>query len=88
MNITTRFLNCDPPVSGAGDTYEAAAFFNNPPRWWRSEHAARQPPTFLVLFDTLKGRLEAVLSGYQLLKEIPHTQVTEYSSCFNVGNVL
>ncbi|CAB3251140.1 unnamed protein product [Arctia plantaginis] len=77
MNITTRYLSCDPPLSQSGDTYEAAAFFNNPLRWWRAEYSARQTPTLLVLFDKLKGRIENVLNDYQLLLQIPHTQFPE-----------
>ncbi|XP_075981867.1 phosphatidylinositol glycan anchor biosynthesis class B [Anticarsia gemmatalis] len=76
-NISTRYLNCDPPFSKTGDTFEAEAFFNNPLRWWRQEYSSRQPPTLVVLFDKLRGRLETVLTGYQLIHEIPHTQFPE-----------
>ncbi|XP_028028265.1 GPI mannosyltransferase 3 [Bombyx mandarina] len=76
-NITTRYLHCEPPFNKPGETYESEAFFNNPLRWWRNEYSSRQTPTLVVLFDTLKGRVENILSGYRLLHEIPHTQFPE-----------
>ncbi|KAM3965996.1 phosphatidylinositol glycan anchor biosynthesis class B [Aphomia sociella] len=76
-NVTTRYLNCDPPINKVGETHEAEAFFNNPLRWWRMEYSTRQPPTLVVLFDKLKGRLENVLGGYKILHELPHTQFPE-----------
>lgn len=77
QNITARYLTCEPPLYKTDETYEAEAFFNNPLRWWRNEYATRQTPTLVVLFDKLKGRIENVLNGYQLLHEIPHTQLPE-----------
>ncbi|XP_059061700.1 hemicentin-2-like [Achroia grisella] len=77
INVTTRYLNCDPPIDKVGETYEAEAFFNNPLRWWRAEYAARATPTLLVMFDRLRGRLEAPLTGYKLLHQIQHTVFTE-----------
>ncbi|XP_028164837.1 GPI mannosyltransferase 3 isoform X6 [Ostrinia furnacalis] len=77
QNVTTRYLNCDPPFNKVGETYEAEYFFNNPQRWWRSEYAAKATPQFVVLFDTLKGRVENALQGYKQLYEIPHTQFPE-----------
>ncbi|CAK1589256.1 unnamed protein product [Parnassius mnemosyne] len=73
MNVTTRYLNCDPPTV-PGETYESEAFYNNPLRWWRNEYSARQTPTLIVMFDVLKGRVESLLQGYKLIHELPHTQ--------------
>ncbi|XP_013193470.2 GPI mannosyltransferase 3 [Amyelois transitella] len=75
VNVTTRYLNCDPPKPG--QTYESEAFFNNPASWWRKEYSTRQTPTLVVLFDKLKGRVENLLSGYKLVHEVPHTQFPE-----------
>ncbi|KAI8441124.1 hypothetical protein MSG28_009376 [Choristoneura fumiferana] len=77
VNITTRYLNCDPPIGKVGESYEAEAFFHNPQRWWRTEYASRQPPTFVVMFDVLKGRVESLLAGYRQIYELPHTQFPE-----------
>ncbi|KAF9802934.1 hypothetical protein SFRURICE_015531 [Spodoptera frugiperda] len=77
LNITTRYLSCEPPLNASGTTYEAEAFFNNPQRWWRQETTLRQAPDLLVLYDRLKGRIESILAGYNLLHEIPHTQFPE-----------
>lgn len=77
LNITTRYLSCEPPLNASGTTYEAETFFNNPQRWWRQETALRQAPDLLVLYDRLKGRIESILTGYNLLHEIPHTQFPE-----------
>ncbi|KAJ0172779.1 hypothetical protein K1T71_011918 [Dendrolimus kikuchii] len=77
MNVTTRYLNCDPPINKSGEVTEAEAFFNNPQRWWRNEYSTRQLPTVVVLFDRLKGRVENILGGYRLIQELPHTQFPE-----------
>ncbi|KAL0829598.1 hypothetical protein ABMA28_003106 [Loxostege sticticalis] len=77
VNVTTRYLNCDPPFNKIGETYEAEYFFNNPQRWWRNEYSAKATPSLVVLFDTLKGRVESALQGYTLLHQIPHTQFPE-----------
>ncbi|CAH0719265.1 unnamed protein product, partial [Brenthis ino] len=73
-NITTRYLSCEPTGAGAA---EAEAFYHNPQRWLRAEYSSRQPPTLLVLFDVLRGRVDDWLKGYQLLHELPHTQFPE-----------
>ncbi|XP_041969638.1 GPI mannosyltransferase 3 [Aricia agestis] len=73
-NVSTRYLSCDPPPPG--ETYESEVFFNNPNRWWAREFAVRQPPTLVVLFDVLRGRLDG-LRDYRLLHELPHTQFPE-----------
>nr|XP_026498291.1 GPI mannosyltransferase 3 [Vanessa tameamea]XP_026498292.1 GPI mannosyltransferase 3 [Vanessa tameamea]XP_026498293.1 GPI mannosyltransferase 3 [Vanessa tameamea] len=75
MNVSTRYLNCDPPA--ASHTYEAEAFYHNPQRWWRSVYATRQTPFLVVLFDVLQGRVEDLLKGYKLIHELPHTQYPE-----------
>lgn len=78
LNVTARYLTCEPPFNRPlGETYEAEAFFNNPQRWWKSEYSTRQPPTLVVLFDRLKGRIENILQSYRLIHEIPHTQFPE-----------
>lgn len=84
LNITTRYLHCEPPINGSASNYEAEAFFNNPQRWWRTEHASRQTPDLVVLFDRLRGRVESLLSGYKLIHEIPHTQFPEGEVSENV----
>ncbi|XP_049878711.1 GPI mannosyltransferase 3 [Pectinophora gossypiella] len=76
-NVTTRYLNCDPPLHKTGETHESEAFFNNPQRWWRQEYSTKQTPTLVVMFDLLKGRVENVLSGYKQIYEVPHTQFPE-----------
>ncbi|XP_052744510.1 hemicentin-1 [Bicyclus anynana] len=75
MNVTTRYLNCDPPLRG--ESTEQEAFYNNPQRWWRLEHSTRQTPSLVVLFDVLRGRVEELLKGYRLLHDLPHTQFPE-----------
>ncbi|KPJ19297.1 GPI mannosyltransferase 3 [Papilio machaon] len=75
LNITTRYLHCDPP--SPGETYESEAFYNNPQRWWRQEYSARQTPSLIVMFDVLRGRVENLLQGYKLIYEVPHTQYPE-----------
>ncbi|KAG6456284.1 hypothetical protein O3G_MSEX009646 [Manduca sexta] len=77
MNVSARYLNCDPPFNKPGEACEADAFFNNPQRWWRHEYAARQTPALVVLFDRLRGRVETLLQGYRPLHELPHTQFPE-----------
>lgn len=77
MNVTARYLSCD-PFNHPNATYEAEAFFNNPLRWWKTEYSTKQTPTLVVLFDKLRGRVENILSGYSLLHELPHTQVYHY----------
>ncbi|XP_021197863.3 GPI mannosyltransferase 3 [Helicoverpa armigera] len=84
LNITTRYLHCEPPINGSASNYEAEAFFNNPQRWWRTEHASRQTPDLVVLFDRLRGRVESLLTGYKLIHEIPHTQFPEGEVSENV----
>ncbi|CAH2251708.1 GPI mannosyltransferase 3 [Pararge aegeria] len=75
VNVTTRYLNCDPPAQG--EMYESEAFYNNPQRWWRLEYSTRQTPTLVVLFDVLKGRVEELLKDYRLIHTLPHTQFPE-----------
>ncbi|XP_045539565.1 GPI mannosyltransferase 3 [Papilio machaon] len=75
LNITTRYLHCDPP--SPGETYESEAFYNNPQRWWRQEYSARHTPSLIVMFDVLRGRVENLLQGYKLIYEVPHTQYPE-----------
>ncbi|XP_072945372.1 GPI mannosyltransferase 3 [Epargyreus clarus] len=77
INVTTRYLNCDPPIDKPGVVNEQDAFYNNPEAWWRKEHATRQLPTLVVLFDVLRGRVEHLLRDYKLLHEVPHTQFPE-----------
>ncbi|XP_052749671.1 GPI mannosyltransferase 3 [Galleria mellonella] len=77
INVTTRYLNCDPPIDKVGETHESEAFFNNPLRWWRAEYSTRATPTLLVMFDRLRGRLDAPLAAYTLLHQLPHTQFPE-----------
>ncbi|CAK1542737.1 unnamed protein product [Leptosia nina] len=71
-NVTARYLDCSPPPPGK--TYESETFFNNPQTWWSKEYSTKQPPTLIVLFDVLRGRVESLLERYQLLYELPHTQ--------------
>ncbi|CAH2088274.1 unnamed protein product [Euphydryas editha] len=73
-NVTARYLHCDPSPQ---QTYESEAFYHNPQRWWNSEYSTRQTPTLVVLFDVLRGRVENLLQGYELLHELPHTQYPE-----------
>ncbi|XP_053616346.1 GPI mannosyltransferase 3 [Plodia interpunctella] len=75
VNVSTRYLSCDPPARG--HTHEAETFFNNPQSWWRAQYSGRQPPALLVLFDKLRGRVDAILSGYRLIHQVPHTQFPE-----------
>lgn len=77
LNVSARYLNCDPPINKTGEITEAEAFFNNPQRWWRNEYSTKQLPTLVVLFDRLRGRVETLLSGYSLIHELPHTQFPE-----------
>ncbi|KAL4706419.1 hypothetical protein ACJJTC_010902 [Scirpophaga incertulas] len=77
INVTTRYLKCEPPLSRPYETTESEAFFNNPQRWWRMEYLNQATPNFVVLFDILKGRVENSLLGYRQLYEIPHTQFPE-----------
>ncbi|CAF4952602.1 unnamed protein product [Pieris macdunnoughi] len=72
-NVSVRHLDCSPPPPGR--TFEAEAFFNNPGAWWAKEYSARQPPTLLVMFDVLRGRVESLLENrYRPIGELPHTQ--------------
>ncbi|XP_050672932.1 GPI mannosyltransferase 3 [Leptidea sinapis] len=72
-NITTRYLHCEPTSANT----EAENFYNNPLSWWRSELARKQPYTLVVMFDVLRGRLETVLADYELLYDVPHTELPE-----------
>ncbi|XP_068623014.1 GPI mannosyltransferase 3 isoform X2 [Battus philenor] len=72
INVTTRYLNCDPPRV-PGESYESETFYNNPERWWKTEYAQKQTPNLVVLFDVLYGRVENLLKGYKLIHELPHS---------------
>ncbi|XP_045504981.1 GPI mannosyltransferase 3 [Colias croceus] len=72
MNITARFLDCSPPPTGF--TCESDTFYINPTQWWRQEYSDKQLPDFIVLFDVLRGRVESLLRGYQLMYQVPHSQ--------------
>ncbi|CAG9571634.1 unnamed protein product [Danaus chrysippus] len=71
-NVSTRTLDCSPPPEGR--TCESDAFFMNPNRWWSVEYAHKQTPSHIVLYDVLRGRVDSLLQGYDLIQRINHTQ--------------
>ena len=91
MNVTTRFLTCEPNLTGADDyTDEADRFYENPERWIRQEYPtllvsvegrpappARGSPTHLVMFDSLWRRLSPLLPTFTVCADVFHAHVTE-----------
>ena len=54
-NITTRFLHCEPNLSGSTNyTEEADQFYADPVKWLEANLQSSTKPTHLVMFDVLE----------------------------------
>ena len=90
VNVTARFLTCEPNLAGLPDyTDEADLFYQNPERWLRAEYPGLltsverpappggPPPSHLVMFDSLWRRLEPLVRGYRVCGDVFHAHVAE-----------
>lgn len=64
MNVTTRFLTCEPDFSGRTDYVdEADRFYKNPSVWLRTEYPPNGTlPTHIINFDSLIPSISDILS--------------------------
>lgn len=78
LNITTRFLHCDPDFSGNSEYMEESVkFYNNPMNWLEKEYPdpyTRKNPTHIICFDTLEPTINKFLKmrGYKKWIELYH----------------
>lgn len=74
-NMYTRFLGCEPNLSGQpGYTEEAERFYSDPATWLRHIH---DDPDMVVLFDTLEPEIGDYLSKFWLCESFKHTHFPE-----------
>lgn len=78
VNITTRFLRCDPNVIGAVNyVEEATKFYSNPTAWLDKEYPMSTKtdlPTHLICFDSLEPHISTFLAtrGYEKWLKLYH----------------
>ncbi|CAL1542889.1 unnamed protein product [Lymnaea stagnalis] len=82
LNVTMRFLTCEPNLLGHTNyTEEADQFYQDPKAWLLKEYSSskRVWPTHLVYFNTLHNEILSVLTqgGYKLCEQFFHTHVPE-----------
>jgi len=79
-NITTRFLHCEPNLSGSTNyTEEADQFYADPVKWLEVNLQSSTKPTHLVMFDVLEKEVSKLLwtHGYQVCASFFHTHFPE-----------
>lgn len=78
VNITMRFLTCEPNFDNRENYRDQADYFYEQPMNWIRKHLPVHPikalPTHLVIYDTLALRIGDFLSVYQPIDVFPHSQ--------------
>lgn len=65
VNVTTRFLTCEPNLENENTTYmdEADVFYENPNKWLHAEYPPTGTlPSHIISFDILVPRISSILS--------------------------
>lgn len=83
QNITMRFLTCEPNFN-KDENYvdQADKFYQDPAAWIRSNipvYPQHTQPTHLIFFENLLEKISDFLNNYEVIHEIPHSEVTEHS---------
>lgn len=75
INVTTRFLTCEPNLQNKKNyVCEADDFYNNPNLWLRHNYPENGTlPTHIIVYDSLTVYLSNILSMYKPIKKIFHT---------------
>ena len=82
-DLSLRFLHCDPglglPGANADHVGERDRFYKRPQVWLDSEFNSSDPPDYLVMFDTMVGRVGPfiTLNGYENCGEFFHSHFPE-----------
>uniref|UniRef100_A0A1B0GNQ9 Mannosyltransferase n=1 Tax=Phlebotomus papatasi TaxID=29031 RepID=A0A1B0GNQ9_PHLPP len=78
-NVTLRFLTCEPNLNDDPNHEEEAEIFYRNPSHWLDTHIPAYPPSetpsHVVLFDSLKPRIQDFLSKYKEAHSIAHADV-------------
>lgn len=77
INITTRFLTCEPNLEKKDNYVDEADLFYNNPSWWLQKHyhPSELLPSHVILFDSLEYRISDFLRRYKPLRRIFHTKL-------------
>lgn len=76
VNVTTRFLTCEPNLKNSkGYIDEADQFFENPMLWIRNNYLQNENviPSHLITFDKIPSKIKDFLENYRLLSKVFHT---------------
>lgn len=74
-NVSTRFLHCEPNLSGLEDYLEEADEFYADPAGWLDRRETR--PTLLVFFESLTSAVSNFLKNYELCASFFHSHFPE-----------
>ncbi|XP_037070567.1 GPI mannosyltransferase 3-like isoform X2 [Pollicipes pollicipes] len=89
LNVTTRFLTCEPNLAAAANYVdEADQFYSGPLRWLRHEYpsllaqpaaepAGRRLPSHIILFDGLWRTLAAEVRGFTVCASVFHAHASD-----------
>lgn len=80
INVTTRFLECEPPLSTNSYQYdEAEDFFQDPEDWLRKHWDELKSPSHVACFDVISHIVDGFLADKGFFKErvFFHTLFTE-----------
>ncbi|XP_035727103.1 GPI mannosyltransferase 3-like [Vespa mandarinia] len=76
VNVTTRFLTCEPNLKNSEDYIdEADQFFENPMIWIRNNYLQNENliPSHVIVFDKIPSKIKDFLENYRLLSKLFHT---------------
>ncbi|XP_043685779.1 GPI mannosyltransferase 3 [Vespula pensylvanica] len=76
INVTTRFLTCEPNFKNSEDYVdEADQFFENPMLWIRNNYLQNKSiiPSHVIVFDKIPSKIKDFLENYRLLIKVFHT---------------
>ncbi|KAJ8914945.1 hypothetical protein NQ315_002468 [Exocentrus adspersus] len=77
VNVTTRYLTCLPNLNSIENYIdEADLFYNDPSQWLRLNFPVNGTlPSHVICFDVLVPYISVILSGYQKIHQIYHTNL-------------
>ncbi|XP_044756159.1 GPI mannosyltransferase 3 [Coccinella septempunctata] len=77
INVTTRFLTCNPNFNGAEiKDDEVTEFYNSPNKWLRQHYPPNGTlPSHIITFNSLVPRISDILSRYKTIVDVFHTEV-------------
>jgi hypothetical protein len=86
VNVTAKFLTCEPNFNGTSYYIdEADQFYNNPGLWIRTHYPPNGTlPSHIICFDVLKPMISDILSRYKTTHEIAHSSFPSGRVGYNV----